>query len=239
MIKEDTSMNIKVRLLSVPKTKITGFTSRHDYEKQNLRLNELSHDVFEKDDYLSNSSYDEDEIAPGPLGHISGRPIIPPKDSLAEISFLEWLFTSKEERKGFKTPGIVEFFSLGDNNFNDEVALYHSKIAQDAKETAIGLFQKGGNISIPIGDINKDGIADRIISGVNRAIDITGDNKADIIGTLIDIDGDGKADFILDQMGKMINLGGKTARVLDDTKININDIELIPKVVMTLFRGNK
>jgi len=251
-------MNLKINsLISMPKHRKINFTSNFDfnyeqppYFEEGLIFYSSGADLFKKqnseenenfypdnyDTFSHNDDYEADDtIAAGPLGHpYTGRPVS--IDQKAKATLLDWLLSSKEERAGLEMPALIKLFSLGDNNFDDDISAYHARIASSAKDAAIGLFKNGGTIDIPIGDINNDGTVDRIISGVNRAIDITGDGKADIIGTLIDIDGDGKADFVLDQMGKMVSLAGKTAEVMGDSKINVDDIVQIPKIVLSLLK---
>ena len=92
-------------------------------------------------------------------------------------------------------------------------------------------------ISIPIGDINKDGVADTIISGINKAIDITGDGKADIIGTLIDVTGDGKADYVIDKLGNLTKINSDMVRVIDESGITFEDLKDIPNIILTLLNN--
>ena len=203
-----------------------------------LMLIEMPNDSFEKFDEYKND--EDDEILAGPYGHpYSGRPIINSgfEDSYEKhMSFIDWLLDP--ERKMIKRPKLLieRIFSLG-NDFNDDVSAYHKQIASEASKAAKGLVDKHGPISIPIGDLNGDGVVDKIISGINRAIDLTGDGKVDIVGTLIDIDGDGKADFVRDALGNLIEIKNGFAQVIGDSGFKLEDLKVIPEIVKSLLEA--
>ena len=67
--------------------------------------------------------------------------------------------------------------------------------------------------------------------------DLTGDGKANIIGTLIDIDGDGKADFIRDAMGNLIEIKNGFAEVVGDSGFKLEDLKAIPEIIKTLLEA--
>ena len=235
------------------------FGNKKTTEKYDLNfvLSALRDDVFERETKIEelkqaseNSNFneeqdfdvvDEDIIAGGAFGHpYSGRPGTYSSDDFnKKISLIEWLLLPTNERKAIPRPIslIGKIISLGDNDFDDEVAKYHSQIISKAMDSAENILNTQGPISIPIGDLNSDGITDSIVSGINRAIDITGDGQVDVIGTLIDITGDGKPDVILDQTGKIINIAGKTAEVIGDSNIKLEDLAQLPKVLLLLLKG--
>ncbi len=182
-----------------------------------------------------------DVILGGAFGHpYSGRPGGLSEEDIKNyeenMTFIEWLFNP--DRKLYKRPKtlIGKIFSLGDNSqFDDKVSEYHKKLAQEAIENAKGLIGKDKNVDIVLGDINGDGIADKIIGGINKAIDLTGDGKADAIGTLIDTTGDGKADFILDTLGNLTKIDGDIANIIGDSKLTLDDLKAIPEIISALL----
>lgn len=233
---------MKVNLLATPavRKQQTNFTSNNKINV--LILAEIPNDSFEKSSLVdSEESFSDDDILAGPFGHpYTGRPTGISAEDIKKyeenLSFLDWLFDV--ERHLYKRPKtlIEKFFSLGDNNFDDDVAKYQAQLAKEAVSTAKSLLGKGAEIAIPIGDLNGDGIVDKIVSGINRAIDFTGDGKADVIGTLIDVDGDGIADFVLTKFGEMLKVNGEITKVVGDSKIGLEDLKLIPEIISSLLR---
>ena len=216
------------------KTDKFSYTSKYK-EEPTIVIFEIPEDTFTK----LHDKYAEDvEIAAGPHGHpYSGRPTISSDSEDGKMTFIDWLFCP--ERKLHKRPKtfIDNLLSLGDNNFDDDVSRYHAQLAKDAIEKAKNFIGKDVPISIPIGDINKDGVADTIISGINKAIDITGDGKADIIGTLIDVTGDGKADYVIDKLGNLTKINSDMVRVIDESGITFEDLKDIPNIILTLLNN--
>ena len=129
---------------------------------------EIPYDSFEKSDY-----YEDDEILAGPYGHpFSGRPIINSgfeNNYEKNLTFINWLLDP--ERKMYKRPKLLieKIFSLGDS-FDDDISEYHKQLTTEAYNTAKSLIGKNAPISIPIGDINGDGVIDKIVSGINCAM---------------------------------------------------------------------
>ena len=192
----------------------------------------MPNDIFE-----TSEDVEDEDILSGPYGHpYSGRPIINGDSGNNEksLNFIEWLLCP--DRKIHVRPKLLieKIFSLGDD-FDDEVSAYHKQIISEATSTAKKFIDKTDSIAIPVGDINGDGVVDKIISGINRAIDLTGDGKANIIGTLIDVDGDGKADFVRDALGNLIEIKGGFAQVVGDSTFKLQDLKFIPEIVKSLL----
>ena len=109
------------------------------------------------------------------------------------------------------------------------------QLTQNAIQSATDSIKKGEPVSIPLADFNGDGKIDRIVSGINRAIDTTGDGKADIIGTLIDTTGDGKADTILDQAGNIIKANSDIVKIIGDSDFKLEDLKYIHRLLNFYF----
>ena len=117
-------------------------------------MQELQNDPFQKEDGYSIG------ILSGPYGHpYSGRPIVN-SEGTEKMSFLDWLFAPSAERKLYKRPKLLieNLFSLGDIEFDDDITRYHKEIISEACKTAKGFIGKDCPISIPICDLNEDGL---------------------------------------------------------------------------------
>lgn len=187
---------------------------------------ELPNDTFE-------NSQENDNFLFGPYGHpYSGRSIISKTTEKKEkLSFIKWLF--HPDRKNLERPKtfIENLFSLGDNNFDDEVTKFH---AEQAIEVAKGLIGIADNIMIPLGDINEDAIAEKIVSGINVGINFTGGDNIDVIGTLVELDEIPGPDAIVTMSGEVIRLAGQTAKVVGEKALKLEDLKEIPKIIEAL-----
>jgi len=185
------------------------------------------------DSFENSETEENNELLFGPYGHpYSGRSIISKTGSQEKkLSFFKWLF--HPDRKNLERPKtfIENLFSLGDANFDDEVARYH---AEQAIEVAKGLIGVAENIMIPLGDLNNDEIVEKIVSGINVGISLNGGDVVDVIGTLVNLDDVEGADCIVTMSGEIIEIGSAAVKVVQESALKLKDLKEIPKIIAAL-----